>query len=319
MALTYADDLAAIDRFMRTTPIKPLPNGATNAEAFQIKDAYIRWFDNLGYLDKNATGQTVYDEARTRRNQFNIANQPTPQAKQEIKEILARGIETEEMQGKPKPPYDPATGRVGTQVTKPTVAPTPSAMPNSKTPQTGVTRATLTVGTRGPDVEVWQKFVGISPVTGYYGEATAGKTRNWQIAWNNAHPADKIGVDGKVGPQTWLRAFPDTQPTPSAADKAFAPSPPPLNPTKPKAQAAKPANKSASSAAQPSSSKTAQAKAAAKKTATKVAQAGIFDIGGWPLWAKIGAGITIIGGIVAAASGQKPKAYLGARSRRYED
>lgn len=330
MAFTYADDLDAINRFMRTTPIKPLPNGKTNAEAFQIKDAFIRWYDNLGYLDKNATGQTVYDEARTRRNQFNIANAVTPQAKADVRDVIMTGVSTEEMKGKEKPIVDGATGRVGTQVKKPTVAPTPSAMPNANTPKTGVTRQTLVIGTRGPDVDVWQKFVGISPTTGYYGEATAGKTRNWQTAWNNSHPGDKISVDGKVGPQTWMRAFPETQPTPSKIDQAFAPSPTPLNPnpSKPKPQAAKPSSGSSKPASpapktpvQPSSggSKTAQAatkaKTATKKAAAKIAQAGMFDVGSWPLWAKVGAAITIVGGIIAAATGQhqKPRAYLGAR------
>jgi peptidoglycan hydrolase-like protein with peptidoglycan-binding domain len=310
--MSYSDDLSAINTYFRTQVIPPLPNGQVNAEAFQIKDAFVRWYDNLGPIDRNFTGQEVYDEARTRRNQFSLAMAPTPAHKEELKDQLASGASTEEMQGKDKPAYDRATGRVGTQVKKPTVAPTPSAMPDSNTPNTGVKRQLLTVGTRGPDVEVWQKFVGISPVTGYYGEVTAAKTKVWQQGWNNSHPADKITVDGKVGDATWTRAFPGSNeaPSPFAPEPpkpnagGFAPAPPqpkPLGPTPPPAPAP---HKSGTASAQ---------KPKASATKPKVVAAGIFNIASWPLWAKVGAGLTVLGGIAAAFGGEskKPRRYLG--------
>jgi len=299
--MSYSDDLAAINTYMRTQPL-------TQPEAFQVKDAFIRWFDNLGWYDKQFTGQEVYDEARTRRNQLNIANQPTPAAKDAIRAQLATGIETEEMQGKPKPAFDPATGRVGTQVKKPTVQPTPSTMPNTATPSipnpvTGKPRPTLTIGSRGPDVNDWQTFVGISPVTGYYGESTAGKTKNWQ-------KANGLTADGKVGPLTWAKAFPGTataQPATNFAPAPVAPFAP--SPNKPKAASTKPAQP-----AQPAQpvKPTAKAKAAAKKaSAAVINEAGFLNISKWPLWVKVGAAATVISGIGAALLGHKPPHLLG--------
>jgi hypothetical protein len=309
--MSYSDDLDAINRYFRETPIKAFPNGGVNTEAFSIKDSFVRWYDALGWGDKNFPGQEVYDNARTRRNQFNLALAQTPVAKQAIRDQLATGMETEEMKGQPRPPVDTATGRVGTQVQKPTVAATPSAMPDSSTPApvNAVKRATLSVGTRGPDVDVWQKFVGISPTTGYYGEATAGKTKNWQIAWNKAHPDDKIGTDGKVGPMTWARAFPHEAavvtpsgpfaPGPGAQSTVFAPPPAPIGPGGiPKQPTTKP--KAAAAAASPKG-KPAQAATAAKQVGIKAA--GMVNIGSWPLWAKVGAGVTVVGGIAAALMG----------------
>lgn len=324
--MSYSDDLDAINRYFRETPIKPFPNGGTNVEAFQIKDAFVRWYDALGWSDKTFTGQDVYDNARTRRNQFNLALAQTPAAKAVVRDQLATGIETEEMQGKPRPTVDVATGRVGAQVKKPTVAPTPSAMPNANTPVPTTLAENpppadlpLVVGKRGDSVTKWQQFVGISPTTGYYGEATAGKTRNWQTSWNTKNPGDKLTVDGKVGKETWKRAFGGVTPAPS--NEAFAPAPAPFSPTPapapigpggiPKPSASKP------NTSKPAAKPSAAAKAKETATAVKVKTAGMLDVGAWPLWAKIGAGVTVVGGIAAALMGQhKNPPQYGMRRHR---
>jgi peptidoglycan hydrolase-like protein with peptidoglycan-binding domain len=280
--MSQAEDMKAVNTYMRT---KPIPQG--NTEAFQIKDAFIRWYDALSWWTRDMDGDS-WDNARTRRNQFNIALAATPIAKQEMKEQLARGIETEEMQGKAKPAYDAATGRVGTQVKKPTVQPTPSTMPSSKTPGT-VKRAVLNIGSRGPDVDVWQKFVGIIPTTSYYGEVSKGKTKNYQTSKG-------LPATGIVDEKTWAIAFPGTVSSVPAVEAAFAPSPTPVSSSAFKATP-KPAVKAAVKTLP--ATKTSQVKeTVSTKTKAAVAKAGgLFDLDSWPTWAKVLAGAVVVGGL----------------------
>jgi hypothetical protein len=89
LILTDNQDMEAINHFISDTV-------AVTPEAVKLKDAWIKWFDNLGWWEKNI-GTPAYDEARNRRNAFIIANQPNATAKKEMQEQLKRGIETEEM------------------------------------------------------------------------------------------------------------------------------------------------------------------------------------------------------------------------------
>ena len=332
--MSQSEDMDAINRYMRTTPL-------VTPEAFQIKDAFIRWWDNLNFLDRTLS-QAAYDEARTRRNQLNIANQKTERDKAEMKEVIARGSSTEEYQGGKAPPIDKATGRVGTQVSKPTVAPTPSTMPDKNTPTVGKTRAKLQLGSRGEDVHEWQKFLGISPTTGYFGEVTVAKTKNYQ-------KSNGLKDDGIVGPMTWAKAFPGAAAEPMVPEAvAFAPAPapspplgnsptkkvnPPPKPPAPKPPAQKPptataSNKPPTSTFKPPpnqkppaannqtavASATTKAKDKTKKAVAKVSHAGIFDVSGWPLWGKVAAVVTIAGGIIGAAMGKHknaPRLFMG--------
>lgn len=312
--MSQAENMDAINQYMRTTPLK-------TPEAFSIKDSFIRWWDNLGWYDKSVN-DGAYDEASTRRNQLNIANQPTEAKKTEVRDVLSRG----QTDGRP---IDVETGRVGTQVTKPTVAATPSTQPKSGQPSVTpvapqgsapvplnrVLSQGVTDGGKG-DVKAWQTFLGIVPPTGNFASITTEKTKAWQ-------KSKGLVADGKVGPATWAMAFPPNKATAPAPDAfaptpvqpkpadVFAPSPKPAAASKPKAQASstKPAPKP-ETVKEKAKATTKKVADTTKKAAAAVNQAGIFSIGTWPLWAKVAGILTIVGAAGAAAMGQKPKRFL---------
>lgn len=308
--MSQSDDMEAINLYMRTTPL-------TTPEAFQIKDSFIRWWDSLGFYSKSIDG-AAYDEASTRRNQLNIANQPTEAKKAEIRDILARG----QTDGRA---IDVETGRVGSQIKKPTVAPTPSTQPKSGQPNVPSIAAAgsapvalnrvlsqgVTDGGKG-DVKAWQTFLGIVPPTGNFASITTEKTKAFQ-------KSKGLAADGKVGPATWAAAFPPTA-KPAPAGDAFAPNPPAPTPENLFTPTPKPAAKQASKPAQPAqpakpASKPVEkakevatkAKTGIKKAGAAVQQAGILSVGTWPLWAKVAGILTIVGAAVAAA--KKPDLF----------
>jgi peptidoglycan hydrolase-like protein with peptidoglycan-binding domain len=69
---------------------------------------------------------------------------------------------------------------------------------------------TLKVGSTGPDVQVWQKIVGVKP-DGVFGTGTAAATKVWQ-------QKHVLAADGVVGPATWAKAT--GAPAPVAAPDA---------------------------------------------------------------------------------------------------
>lgn len=87
-------DMIAINRYMSDTV-------AITPEAVKLKDDWIRWYDNLTWNEKNILTRT-FDEARNRRNAFFIANAPTEEAKEEIRDTLRNSITTEEAEGNPR-------------------------------------------------------------------------------------------------------------------------------------------------------------------------------------------------------------------------
>jgi hypothetical protein len=308
--MSQSEDMEAVNVYMRTTPL-------VTPEAFQIKDSFIRWYDGLSWWDKSMNSDT-WDNARTRRNQLNIANQPTQAKKDEIREVLARAVDQ-------SPNFDKQTGRVGSQVKTPTVAPTPSTMPKPGQPTAPIAQGSapvaltrvlsqgVTDGGRG-DVKAWQTFLGIIPPTGNFATTTVEKTKAFQRSKG-------LTADGKVGQITWTAAFPAGA-KPATSGDAFAPSPPPPKPADvfaptpaPKPNASKPSG--GSSAPKPTTVKektkavAAQTKDTAKKAVVAVKQAGVFDVGTWPLWAKVTGILTIVGGAIAAATGHATPRKFG--------
>src|SRR4029079_2823656 len=89
------EDMDAINDYMRSKVI-------VNNAAYTYKDDFIRWWDNLGWYDKNFSS-SAYDEARTRRNKFDLANVKNAAEKANVERVITTGITTEEMQGKPRP------------------------------------------------------------------------------------------------------------------------------------------------------------------------------------------------------------------------
>lgn len=91
-------------------------------------------------------------------------------------------------------------------------------------------------GSRGPDVMMWQKIIGVT-ADGIFGPGTAAATRAWQAARG-------LVADGIVGPATWSKALsqvtasapavvtqpPPLFPVPAAPIPAAVPMPPPIIP-----------------------------------------------------------------------------------------
>lgn len=84
------DDMVAIERYMKDTL-------ALTPEATKIKDAYIAWFDGLYWWQKSS--QDNFDKARNYRNQFNLANAPTAEAKAAVQAVITSGLSKEQAQG----------------------------------------------------------------------------------------------------------------------------------------------------------------------------------------------------------------------------
>lgn len=308
--MSQIEDVEAIDHYMRSTPLK-------TPEAFQIKDAYIKWFDAAGFWDKNYSSD-FYDEIRTRRNQLNIANATTETAKAQVRNVIETGVTTEEMQGKKKPAVDSQTGRVGSQIHKPSAPATPSTMPDANQVQGPVlvdpnkTYATIRQGSSGPDVKLWQTVIGVNP-DGKFGPGTAAATKKWQ---SDHH----LTPDGVVGKMSWAAAGTAPAPVfaPSAPQPIFAPSPtstpaPTFAPaTKPVSHASsKPVTVAQKPATQVPPKKkdvpqvVAKTKAQVKHAAIKTA--GMLDVSGWPVWGKVVAGATLAASIGLAVMGKHGK------------
>lgn len=84
------DDLEAINRYMTSTPIK-------TSDAAELHDDWIKWWDTLSWTDKHF--EDTYDEARNRRNAFNMANAVTPRARSAAEDTIKNGLSTEELAG----------------------------------------------------------------------------------------------------------------------------------------------------------------------------------------------------------------------------
>ncbi len=253
--MSRVDDVEAINNFMNAQhPVTP--------EAKNILSLYKTWYQNSSFWDKHMDDEW-FDQQRSRRNQFNLANAVSPAAKAQVEKVLTEGITSEQQQGKARPKVDAKTGAVGTQVSNPTV---PGIAP-------GLSRV-LKLGVRGDDVKQWQSFLGLTPPTGYFDALTVTKTKDWQKARN-------LKVDGIVGKNSWTDAF-GTHATVTTALP-----PPPVQTPAAKANTPKPAGTPA-----------AETPAAPVAQAGMLPDLGLEKI---PFWAKI-AGALGIGGLAAYAA-----------------
>lgn len=288
------DDAEAILTYMKGT------NAQTDAAA-TLKAQFLTWYNNSSWYNKNFDSKW-YDELRSRRNAFNIANSVTPKEKAAILNVLERGMTAEEMQGKPRPAIDTKTGLVGQSIKKP-----PAGMPiPNASGGVGFSRNLKKGVTPGADVKRWQSFLGISPPTGYFDAITDTKTRTYQ-------KDNGLVVDGIVGAKTWAAAFPivkaespATNAPPSFVTSAMkAPSGGSATSRPAATASAKPATKPA---AKPAST---DSPAAATPASLPVAQAGMLgglgNIAKWPLWAKVAGGIAAVGSVGALAYSEHTK------------
>jgi hypothetical protein len=86
--MSRADDMEAIDRYIKGTPLK-------TAAARDVYNEWTIWFDNISLY----YSQGNYDHARNLRNRFNLANAQTTAEQARAKEVMATGMTTEEMAG----------------------------------------------------------------------------------------------------------------------------------------------------------------------------------------------------------------------------
>lgn len=256
---TQSENMEAVNRYMRTTPI-------INNAAFPIKDDYIRWWDNLSWWSINMD-PAAWDEARTRRNKFNLTNVKSEQERAKVVRVITTGIESEEMEGK-KRPTTLSTGEVGTQVKKPSRTLTAKTSPGSPRP-------TLSLNSQGPDVVQWQGIVGVKPQTGFFGKMTVDYTKKWQSA-NGLPPT------GIVDDASWARALGgSTEFAPSEqAEPTFAPAP------------------SVTFKSSPGTKSDDSHLIEPKSKSSKVSTASLFDFTKWPIWAQaaaIGSAVLSVG------------------------
>lgn len=86
-------DMEAINVYMMNTAYK------TEA-ARKLRDDWVQWYNDLWPGQKYL--QSTYDEARNRRNAFNLANTTTTSEYNDVKRVITTGMTTEEMQGETK-------------------------------------------------------------------------------------------------------------------------------------------------------------------------------------------------------------------------
>jgi hypothetical protein len=89
----FTDNMDAIVSMMNATP-------AINAQSSAIKTGFATWYTGLGWYDKNVGSDDVYNRARNFRDQFNLANAPSPEAKAQVQRVIKTGQTTEQVMGK---------------------------------------------------------------------------------------------------------------------------------------------------------------------------------------------------------------------------
>jgi peptidoglycan hydrolase-like protein with peptidoglycan-binding domain len=273
--MSQIEDVEAIHGYLLNQPTK-----TKNAETVRVQT--LEWYERGGFWDRNMSTDW-YNDLRTRRNQFNLANAVSPAEKAKIEQVLATGITTEEMQGKARPAINVKTGVVG----KP-------ASNLSAGGQPTLTRV-LKKGLSGNDVKVWQSFLSLTPPTGYFDALTDSKTRKFQSS-------KKLTADGAVGKNTWNAAFPIAKEATipiGAKESDFTP-PPAVSPV-------------ASGLPKKPASRTARSASVDAPPATKppfippMIKAGI-NPAGWSMPAKVlgaAAGIALAGGALMKHHGHK--------------
>jgi len=93
LGILHSDNEAALDainRYIMTTHLQ-------TPKAAKVHDEWVRWFDDLSWLQK--TSQGTLDEARNRRTEFNLANALTAEAKKNVLEVAKTGATSEQMLG----------------------------------------------------------------------------------------------------------------------------------------------------------------------------------------------------------------------------
>ncbi len=89
---TDDQDLEAINTYMHVQPLN-------NADATNLFNQWVTWYDALGFLDKTVNSSSTYDLARNMRDEFNLANAETPEAKAQVQAAMKTGQSSEQDAG----------------------------------------------------------------------------------------------------------------------------------------------------------------------------------------------------------------------------
>lgn len=304
--MSQAEDMIAVNDYFQRIPAK-------TPEAQQHKTAWNAWFPKLGWYDKNFNAK-IWDDARARRNAFNLANAVTQAEKIQVEHVINTGITTEDLQKKPAAVIAAKREELKEKVKE----------INKEVIATNAPMGTIRQGASGSTVARWQSFLNTQGnslvVDGKFGPGTAAATVKYQ-------KANGLTADGVVGPNTWAKAFPavnipkpptqaavmtetikqvfvpvQSAPKPTAAPKIATTAPRPAQPI-PKS-VPKPAAQVAPTVTNPSPVTTA-----IKSTATHM-EAGFLT--GWnklPLWGKITAVGLGIGAVLFGIKQTKEERY----------
>lgn len=211
--MAQIDDMVAVnDYFNRTIAATP--------EAVKHKAAWYTWYNKLGAWEKRMDSK-IWDQARARRNEFNLANTRTPAEKAHVEYVISTGITTEDLKGQSKDKVDAKRQElkeIGAQV-------------KQQVTSAGAVYPTLRRGSKGEAVKRWQSIVGVT-ADGAFGSGTEAATKRFQAAKG-------LVADGVVGAKTWSAAVakpvqtPEPPKPPSIIDvivEAVAPAPKPVPP-----------------------------------------------------------------------------------------
>lgn len=194
--MSQSDDLKAINDFFLRTP-------ARNANAEQSKSNWIRWYSNLGTVDRNFNSAVLAD-AINRRTSFNALN-----GSPEDPTTSERSVTPEEREFFTNYPTVNVTGMTADAAQKAAWTKSTSVVDVIKSAVKGATpnatvslpsqKPTLRQGSTGNAVVEWQAIIGVKP-DGKFGPATTAATKVWQK--NRA-----LVPDGVVGIASWTAAY----------------------------------------------------------------------------------------------------------------
>lgn len=227
-----AENLKAIDDyFKRIVAITP--------KAAAVQTDWLVWYPKLSWASLNIDGK-VYDEARARRNLFNLSNVRSEAELKQVQTVMANGISSEALSGKSSSEVAAAKERI--------------AGIQKKLEVQGTTHPTIKQGSKGDPVKQWQAVIGVK-ADGNFGPGTHSAT----VAWQKTRG---LTPDGVVGPKTWLVASGAKTPETTKINESIAKLPAVFNPL-PRPAAPK-----------PTAAAIAAAAAAGPKAATTVASPG---------------------------------------------
>ena len=150
--MSQIEDMEAINTYMTKTK-------AVTPDAQGKQRQWFSWYGGLGWYDKRYN-DSVYNEARVRRNAFNLVNSVSPAERENVQRVIDTGMTTEEMSAPVKRPQD--------------------YTPSSKKKYKDVLALPIQKGSKGQIVKDWQRIVAAYPVDGKFGKDTEKLTKQWQ-------------------------------------------------------------------------------------------------------------------------------------------